>query len=364
MGIQVKCEGCGADLVYKPGTTSLTCSYCDHQMAFSEPVSNEQAGKEISLVDYLRDYAANSKKVVRHVIDCKNCGAETEFDPNQKSGACPFCDSPLVIQEAHDKNIIRPQGILPFAVEKQTAKDKFRQWLSKLWFAPTDLKKQITQLDKFTGIYLPFWTYDCITNSVYIGQRGDYYYDTVTQRDNAGNTKSKKVRKTRWSNRQGQVQCNFDDVLVSASQSLPEDKLLALEPWDLKQLVDYSDDYLRGYKTETYQIDLKQGYENAKKIMGARIKDRVKQDIGGDAQRIVTVKTAYREATFKHILLPVWISAYRYRGKLYQIMVNARTGEVQGNRPWSWIKITALVITIIAAVAGIGITIAYFNQAG
>ena len=84
--------------------------------------------------------------------------------------------------------------------------------------------------------------------------------------------------------------------------------------------------------------------------MDARIRVLVCRDIGGDEQRIHSVKTQHDNVTFKHILLPVWISAYRYQNQVYRFLVNARTGEVQGERPYSWVKITLLVLAILAAV--------------
>ena len=51
------------------------------------------------------------------------------------------------------------------------------------------------------------------------------------------------------------------------------------------------------------------------------------------------------------MLLPVWASAYRYRGKRYQFIVNGQTGEVQGERPWSWLRI-GLAVAAGLIVAG------------
>jgi hypothetical protein len=44
----------------------------------------------------------------------------------------------------------------------------------------------------------------------------------------------------------------------------------------------------------------------------------------------------------------VWISAYRYQNKAYQFIINARTGEVQGERPYSILKIVFFILGIIA----------------
>ena len=80
----------------------------------------------------------------------------------------------------------------------------------------------------------------------------------------------------------------------------------------------------------------------------------VKFDISGDAQRVESVDTQLGTLTFKHVLLPVWLAAYKYRGKTYRFVVNGQTGRVQGERPYSALKITVAVIIglIIAGIAG------------
>ena len=363
MDLKINCEGCGADLTFVPGTKGLTCRHCSHRMDFSVPESTDHAHNELDLETYINNFPDNSQQVERLVVSCKGCGAETELQTNQQSCSCPFCDTSLVVQQAHLKNFVKPKGILPFGIKKEAAREHFKTWLNKLWFAPGDLKKQFTQHDKFIGLYLPFWTYDCETSSDYVGQRGDYYDETITEQNSSGQTVTRTVRRTSWSPAQGRVACTFDDILVPASTSLPNDKLNELEPWGLPNLVDYKDEYLAGYITETYQIDLKTGYETAKVIMEASIRRAVNRDIGGDEQTILSLDTQYTSATFKHILLPVWVSAYRYRNKVYQIIVNARTGGVQGERPWSWIKITFASLLGASLLATFMYFIAMANQA-
>jgi hypothetical protein len=116
-------------------------------------------------------------------------------------------------------------------------------------------------------------------------------------------------------------------------------------------LVPYEPAYLSGFKAQRYQVDLGTGFERAKEIMSGVIHSDVCSDIGGDEQRVHSIQTAYSDETFKHILLPVWIAAYRFEGKIFQVLINARTGEVQGERPYSIWKIAALVLFIIAAIA-------------
>jgi hypothetical protein len=136
----------------------------------------------------------------------------------------------------------------------------------------------------------------------------------------------------------------FDDVLIEGSRSLNKEKLRALEPWDLGNVVAYDDQYLSGFRTENFQVDLPTAYQEGKARMQQEIAVAIRRDIGGDRQQINSVNTTYNNPTFKYILLPVWISAYKFKNKVYQFLINARTGEVQGERPYSALKIALAVI--------------------
>src|SRR5262249_39893747 len=162
-----------------------------------------------------------------------------------------------------------------------------------------------------------------------------YENETYTEQDEQGNTvtKTRQVQRTRWYHASGVVERWFDDVLVAAARSLPKARLAALEPWDLPSLQAYQPAYLAGFKAQRYEMDVKEAFEEAKEIMAPVIDDDVRRDIGGDEQQVDSISTSYSAITFKHILLPVYLGAYRFQDKSYQVMVNARTGEVQGDRP-------------------------------
>lgn len=350
--LDVKCDECGADLKYQPGTTSLVCDYCQHAMQIAVEETAVAANEELDLQSYLDNFTAQSEQVERQVVNCESCGAETELEAHQQSGSCPFCGTPLLAEQTATKQFIQPKGLLPFKIVRKDAREAFKKWLSSLWFVPNDLKKQIVQHDKFKGVYLPYWTYDCATYTSYSGQRGEYYYVTETVTDSEGKEERREVRKTQWYPVTGWVDVGFDDVLVPATKSLPHKMLNKLQPWDLEELVDYKPDYLSGYVTESYQVSLAEGYEEAQDVMEQRIRSAIEDDIGGDEQLIDSFDTQYTDATFKHMLLPVWISAYHYKDKLYQVLVNARTGEVQGKRPYSWAKIALTVVGCIVVIGG------------
>ena len=207
------------------------------------------------------------------------------------------------------------------------------------------------------GIYVPYWTYDADTASAYRGERGTVYYVTKTvMRD--GKPKQVREQRVRWRRASGQVARFFDDVLVLASKSLPKRFTDALEPWDLTQLLPYQKEYLAGFRAEAYQIDLEAGFTEARAKMDRQIERDVRFDIGGDRQRIHRIDTQVSDVTFKHVLLPVWLAAYKFRGKTYRFVVNGQTGRVQGERPWSPWKIAIAVVLGLIVAAGVGYVLA------
>lgn len=344
------CTNCGGDLKYKPGTTSLVCEHCGTNNEIPEIDTDFE---ELDFKEFLANKSQSEDTLEEKFVKCNNCGATSTLEPHVTASNCPYCSTPLVIEQSQIERIIQPKAVLPFHLQKEEAKGRFKKWVSKLWFAPGDLKKASLNFDHFKGIYIPYWTYDSDTLTRYTGQRGVHYYvnQTYTTTQNGKTvTKTRRVQKTRWYPAAGSVSKFFDDVLVTATQSLPQKYIYKLEPWDLENLVPFDKSYLSGFITEKYQIDLENGFDIAKDIMDPTIKSLIRRDIGGDVQRIISMNTHYDEITFKHLLLPVYVSAYRYKNKLYQFLVNGRTGEVQGQRPYSWIKITLAVLAVIAII--------------
>ena len=351
---QLDCKECGALLKYAPGTESLSCEYC----GTNNEIKTEPKGtllEETNFEEFIRNQVSAADQQEITTVKCSNCGAASTLKPNITSDNCPFCATSLVVNSGTTSSIVKPKYLLPFKVDQKKAMEHFRGWISGLWWAPNDLKKYAQTTEKLNGMYIPYWTYDSDTASAYTGERGDYYYETETyyEEENGKSVrKTRRVRHTRWSYASGNVFKNFNDVLVLASNSLPDSYTSKLEPWDLENLTRFDEKFLSGFRTERYQVDVKDGFGKAKDIMDDVIRELVRDNIGGDEQRIHSVNTKHNNITFKHILLPIWLSAYRYNEKVYRFMINGRTGEVQGERPYSWIKITLAILFVIALGVG------------
>jgi hypothetical protein len=188
------------------------------------------------------------------------------------------------------------------------------------------------------GIYLPYWTFDAQVHARWTADSGRYYYVSVN---------GKRERRVEWTPAAGQLDHFFDDELVAASTGVAPGLLRGLEPFPTRQLIPYDPGYLAGWTVERYQIDLVNAATRSREIMEGKLEQMCAAAVPGDTQRNLDVQSTFSDQKFKHILVPVWLLTYTYGAKVYHVAANGVTGKMAGERPWSWIKITLLIIIAI-----------------
>ncbi len=338
------CAQCGANLRYAPGQTAMTCSHCGHEQDIPG-ACEESRSAALAAHDLHSALAAPLPEAdieETRVLSCPNCGAQVEFDAAVHSAECPFCATPVVTDTGAHRHI-KPQGVLPFRLREEDAKQAFAKWLKGLWFAPNGLARFARRDNRFSGIYVPYWAFDADTDSRYSGERGTYYY--------TGSGRNRR-RRIRWTRVSGRVSRRFDQLLVMAAQSLPRRYVRALEPWHMAELEPYDPQFIAGFRAEGYTVDLGPGWKIAQERMDEIIRQDVRRSIGGDQQRIHSLDTTHANERFRHLLLPIWVAAYRYRDRSFRFVVNAQTGRVRGERPWSWIKVGLAVLAAALVIGG------------
>ncbi len=345
MNLEYPCEGCGARVEYAPGTTVLRCPYCGHEQQLAAPA---RAVREHDVAELATLPRKPVGTLAAHTFTCQKCGARTQSDAI--ADRCQFCGAPVVADvEAGEQ--IAPEAVLPFAVDRPRMRDALGAWARSRWFAPSTLKK-VTEAESVKGTYLPHWTFDAKTVSDYLGQRGEHYYETETYTEN-GETRTREVQRTRWYPASGTVARDFDDLLVPATERVTRKHLEKLDPWPLAEAVPYQPDYLAGYQALRYDTEPETGLDVAKQRMAKVIVSDCKADIGGDEQIVSSVDTVYSDLTYKLMLLPVWIACYLHAGKTFTVLVNGRTAEVIGQRPYSAVKIVLTVLLALIVVAAV-----------
>ncbi len=347
--INFTCKNCGAPLRFSPIEESLKCEFCQSSESID---SSLKEIKEYDLNEALQALNRNHEKKISKEVKCSKCSATFSMNPYSFSSNCPYCGTPAIIDFVKE---ITPQSLLPFQLSQKEAKDAFKKWIGSLWFAPSKLTKFLSDNEKLKGYYLPHWTYDAKTISDYHGQRGDVYYVTVERTvivDGREVRQSVQEPRVRWTPVSGRVYNEFDDITIGASKTISYTILDNLSPWYTQKLVPFNEKYLAGFTSEEYTIGLDNGFELAKVKMNSVIRQRVRRDIGGDQQQISSLRTNYHDTSYKNVLFPVWTAQFRWKQKTYNYAINAQTGKVSGERPYSWLKIALVAGTLSTGVGG------------
>ncbi|HHD77799.1 MAG TPA: primosomal protein N' (replication factor Y) - superfamily II helicase [Campylobacteraceae bacterium] len=343
------CKSCGASLVFSADDVALKCEYCgaiNYLYPPRLPIYEQDLDKALARIETSPRYDLQAPREIK----CPVCAATFTLEPHTRSTRCPYCNAPIVT----NLDIfmpLAPESLLPFKIDQKKAKEIFRKWVGSLWFAPSGLEKYTRSDARFEGIYLPYWTFDADTTTHFQGYRGDTYYERVSRRvfiDGRERIVEEMEPRIEWTPVQGEVQRHFDDILIGATKTLPRKLADSLQPWDLENLIPYDDKYLSGFESETYSVALDDGFDYAKEYMAFVVREAVRARIGGDHQKISYMQIYHDNKSFKYILLPVWTAHFQYKKREYRFAINARTGTIKGERPYSsWKIFFALLFALI-----------------
>lgn len=336
-----KCPNCGATVAYDPETLSMICEYCGYSRSLPKPEDAGKANQEIDFesakIRHSKDWGSKKKNIV-----CQSCGGSTMYDMTETAAVCPFCGSTSVMPVDDEEDVMAPGGVVPFEISREKAAELFKSWLKGKFFAPNAAKKSC-KADEFSGIYLPYWTFDSQTTSPYTAKYGKYYY----VKDREGN----KVRKTRWYPCRGIYEEFIDDQVVYASAKTNNPYIRNVSNFNFKKLRDYDPQFVAGFAAERYSVGLDDGWKEAQALIEKKIYSNITSQIrnkyNADVVSNLRVSTAYDNVTFKYLLAPIWISNFKFNNKIYNFVVNGQTGKIAGKSPVSVLKV---ILTIIIAI--------------
>ncbi len=341
------CPQCGAEVNWDPRRARLRCGYCGFERAVALPAAPASSAPEATdaarfavpaiaeqdLESGLARPADLGWGAERKAVRCTKCGAVETFEPGVAARNCAFCGTAAVVAAPPDPDLVRPAGVLPFAVERNEALQRFRGWLASLWFRPNDLGRRAA-LTGIQGVYVPVWTFDADSRSRWSADSGT--------RHGAG----KNARVT-WRPVSGVLEHRFDDLPVPASRGLDAATARALEPFPTDRLARYDPGYLAGFFAEEYAVGLAEAHATARARMDDTLRRACRAEVPGDECRNLRVETVYADWQYKSGLVPVWIAAYEYAGRSFRYVVNGVTAKATGTAPWSWVKIAAAILAAL-----------------
>lgn len=303
LGERYICKSCGGKLTYAPDGSQLICEYCQSQQQFSD------AGKlvETDFVVGISTIAGHKKAEVVQSFTCKACGAVYLVSPEVLSLTCPHCDSTYSIQKTETSELIPPEGIIPFTISGDDVERITMQWLK------SNQVHKIPHIEKFTGIYLPVWTFDVSGLVKWTGQ--------VSEND------------THFPS-SGQKNFSFDDILVPACVRQPYKFMEILSGFDSDDIMAYSSKYTANWLAESYTVTMSDAAIDAHSQAFQTAKQKIrKEDEIRDLYNISFSSAELFIEAFKLILVPVWSGAYIFSGNLYHVTINGKNGAIYGELP-------------------------------
>lgn len=333
------CENCGGVMNFDPATQTLKCPNCDTSITIENRAA-QVCEHPLTIHDL---HTVRAAKKTSHTMECRGCGAKIEVDATSTATECPYCGSSYVLAEKQEDAIV-PDGIIPFRIDKEGASDILRQWLKGRYLAPSQLKN-ISQKDKMQGIYLPYWTFDALADARYTAMGGRHRQ--VKRKNSDGGEETAIV--TDWYPTSGRIRQFFDDVLVPASMKLDMKILDGVDAFRTKETASYAPEYMSGYGAECFTVDLQTAHIDALNQMERRLISMARSEVLRRYDEVgdVQVYPDFENESYKHILLPVYSTAYKYHDKIYHVLINGQTGDIKGEYPKSAVKIIVIAVVII-----------------
>jgi predicted RNA-binding Zn-ribbon protein involved in translation (DUF1610 family) len=344
--VHFACPRCGGSTAYSAADGGLLCTSCDYY----EPPQQEAVGKQAEAFEFtvetLQHAAAHGWGQARKELQCQGCGAYTSLPVDSLSHTCPFCGSNNVIQTQSAQDALRPRFLIPFKVEPDRCYAIAREWLGSSWMTPGSLKR-LAKVAEFTGIYLPFWTFDANTTASWKAEVGH----TTTYRDSKGRSRSR----TTWKWESGRAQLNIENLVIPGTSKVSNRLLRQIRNFNFHDLAAYEPTYLAGYQAQAYDITLEQSWETARHDMREQTRQACRNQASTRKIRNFSMELDFSNESWRYVLLPVYLANYHYEQKTFQVMVNGQTGEISGQRPADWAKVLLVVAALLAPGLTLGV---------
>jgi len=347
------CPACGAQAEWNPTRQKLVCPFCGTESPYSiDRATGTVAERDLS-AGLSHSAAADRERREQddsgRSVQCQSCRAVMIYDASRVGQNCEFCGSPALVAYEAIKSPIRPEGVLPFTIDRSRVRDDIRRWWRGKWLAPGRLAKAAL-VDTVKSLYIPYWTFDARAHCPWEADAGHYYYVNVEGRDSQGNRVVRREQRVRWEAAAGVVQHTFDDELVPGTTGVSIDLLKQVEPFPTADIVPYDTAFLSGHVVEHYQVALTEAAGHSEAQMRAILEQLCIRQIPGDTHRNLVIHPTFSGRTFKHLLVPIWLLVYMFGSKSYQVVVNGYTGRIAGRYPYSPWKIALLIVLALIAV--------------
>lgn len=346
--LEYKCPCCGAGLTFNENTQKLACAYCDNEFtletiqAFQENAGKKDAA-EFTWDEETPAQWSDAEQARLRAFTCPSCGGEILAEANTAATLCPYCENPTILASRLSGNI-RPDSVLPFQTGKEDAKAAFLSFCKGKPLLPKAFT-QAQRLEKITGVYVPFWLYDCSGSleGRYHATRVHFWSDA---KYNYTRTEHFLLFRT--------AVADFSGIPMDGSSKMDDAMMESIEPFDYSKIVDFNMAFLSGFLADKYDVEAKRGQERVQQRAGETMNDMLQSTFAGYATVLPESRQLnIRHGKVKYVLLPVWVLNTRYKDKIYTFLMNGQSGKISGSFPICPKRTAAWFMGIFAAVSAV-----------
>ncbi len=320
-----QCPNCAANMKFHIGKQQLYCEYCESTLS---PYAFQKTN----------DAEENTEFNVT-IFTCPQCGGELMTEDDTAATFCSYCGASTILFSRISKEKA-PKYIIPFTKTKEDCKKSYKRMVNKAFFAPGKLKDS-EHIEKFRGIYMPYWLYTFRKNG-------------VSSIPGAQKSNDSKYEITKYYHLNCDVVANYDDIAFDASSTFTDSLSQAILPYDMQQKKPFTAAYLSGFYADSYDVDSKYYEEQAENIVMYDIGKQLKKDKMFDQYDVKEqMKNAKMDETLKPesadtelAMLPVWFLSYRKKDRVAYAIVNGQTGEAAADLPIDIVKFSILSLLL------------------
>ncbi len=343
--MEYKCPNCGAPLIFDSHTQQMKCEYCDNSFTmeqlteYDKILEAEQQSDDLNWEGYVGEELDGLTGYI-----CQSCGAQIAGDGNTAATECVYCGNPVVLA-GQMSGMNKPNYVIPFKLDKEAAKTALRNFYKGKPLLPKMFKSE-NRIDKITGLYVPFWLFDCDADARIL-------FDATTV--NTWTSGEYRYTKTSHYNATRAGVIGFDRIPADGSSKMDDAYMDAIEPFNYSDMVDFQSAYLAGYLADKYDVDSEASIPRANLRVKNSTEDAFKSTVTG--YHSVTIKNSnihIENGSIKYAMLPVWMLNTKYKGKMYTFAMNGQTGKLVGKLPVDKGRFCAWLFGLFAGFAAVG----------
>ena len=335
--ILFKCPSCGGNLEFDPAKGHFVCPSCGSE--FEESMLREESAKREEEAER-KERAGSGNYKEYH---CGNCGAAIVTEATTAATRCYYCHSPVVLHDRVAEDY-RPDGVIPFHLEKEEARKQFDAYIARHHFVDRKFFSR-AQLEDFSGVYYPYWIGEIEGEAEFMGT-GHTSSSITTGREVITTTKYYRV------NRAGRV--SFTHLIRKALQKADRKLSDGIHPYHEEEMKPFASGYLSGFLAEMRDVEAQEAEQDMVRetegyVEGLMTKGCTLSGLRGHTD------FHPEPARMRYVLLPAWVLTYTedVRKKVYYYMMNGQTGKICGKLPLQQGKLLLASGLLGAAVCGL-----------